>query len=148
LFDEVVAREFGDFRYARAHRLTVDTYSLQHPHEYMQSAKSFAAHLTGLCAALDRDDAIAVNRAVVRWLDGAAPVGRPEDVPPLQRGALTIVHLHTAADPEEHVTRVLEWAQSTWIAWDRYHPLAHEWIEKALKASESRLIWHDRRRND
>jgi hypothetical protein len=31
LFDEILAREFGDFRYGRTHRLTVDTYSLQHP---------------------------------------------------------------------------------------------------------------------
>ncbi len=114
----------------------------------MRSAKSFAAHLTGICAALERNDTIAVNQAVGRWLDGAAPIERPEDVPPLERGRLTIVHLHTAPDPEEHVSRVREWAQSTWRAWDRYHPLAHQWIEKAFKASEGRLIWHDRRKND
>ena len=40
LFDEVLAREFGDYRYSREHRLTVDVYSLQHPAEYMRSAKS------------------------------------------------------------------------------------------------------------
>jgi len=37
----MIAREFGDFRYAREHRLTVDAYSLQHPDEYMRSAKSY-----------------------------------------------------------------------------------------------------------
>ena len=29
LFHEVIAREFGDYRYGRIHRLTVDAYSLQ-----------------------------------------------------------------------------------------------------------------------
>ena len=44
LFEEVIAREFGDYRYSRRHRLTVDTYSLQHPERYMRSGKSFTAH--------------------------------------------------------------------------------------------------------
>jgi len=52
LSDEILAREFGDYRYARMHRLTVDVYALQHPAEYMRSAKSYAAHLTGMYAAL------------------------------------------------------------------------------------------------
>ena len=54
LCDEVLAREFGDYRYAREHRLTVDAYSLQHPDEYMRSAKSYAAHLTGAYVAFVR----------------------------------------------------------------------------------------------
>src|SRR5207237_4251218 len=108
LFDEVLAREYGDYRYARSHRLTIDTYSLQHPQDYMRSAKSFVAHLTGMCAALEREDTIAVNQAVVRWLSDAVPVERPEDVPPLERGQLTIVDLHGASDPEEYVLRVRE----------------------------------------
>ena len=110
----------------------------------MRSPKSFAAHLTGIGAALERDDTIAVNQAVVRWLAGATPVERPEDVPPLQRGQLTIVHLHGAADPEEHLSRVREWALSTWGAWVRYHALARQWIERALEADEDRLLWNDR----
>ena len=31
LFEEILAREFSDYRYGRIHRLTVDAYSLQHP---------------------------------------------------------------------------------------------------------------------
>src|SRR5262245_1929410 len=47
LFEEILAREFSDFHYGRAHRLTVDAYALQHPDRYMRSGKSFAAHLNG-----------------------------------------------------------------------------------------------------
>jgi hypothetical protein len=131
MFDEVLAREFGDYRYARLHRLTVDTYSLQHPERYMRSGKSFVAHLTGMCAALEGDDAMAINQAVQRWLNGPKAIQRPEGVPPRKRGDLTVVHLPGSANAEEHVKRVWEWARSTWAAWSEYHPLAKQWIERA-----------------
>ena len=131
LFDEVLAREFGDYRYAREHRLMVDAYSLQHPGEYMRSAKSYAAHLTGVCAALERGGTAEVNRAVQTWLNGPQTLERPDHPAPRQRGALTIVHVHGAGEPQEHVRRVREWAQSAWEAWRSHHHLARQWIEEA-----------------
>jgi hypothetical protein len=131
LFDEILAREFGDYRYAREHRLTVDVYSLQHPAEYMRSAKSYAAHLTGVYAALERGDAPQVNRAVQMWLNGPQTFQRPDNPGPRQRGVLTIIHVHEAVGPEEHVHRVREWAQSAWDAWRGYHHVAKQWIEEA-----------------
>ncbi|HEX5041879.1 MAG TPA: DUF5946 family protein [Candidatus Polarisedimenticolaceae bacterium] len=133
LFDEILAREFGDYRYGRVHRLTVDAYALQHPGEYMRSAKSYAAHLTGMCAALEGDSAAATNRAVQQWLGGPKALTRPDHPPPLQRGALTVAHVHDARDPDEHVRRVREWAASTWEAWRGYHGLAREWIAEATR---------------
>jgi hypothetical protein len=131
LFDEVLAREFGDYRYAKLHRLTVDTYSLQHPQKYMRSGKSFVAHLTGMCAAVDGGDATAVNQAVQRWLNGPRAIERPEEPRPGQRGDLTIVYLHAAADPDAHARRVRAWARSAWVAWSAYHHLARQWIADA-----------------
>lgn len=78
LFHEILAKEFGDYRYGILHRLTVDTYSLQHPEQYMRSGKSFAAHLTGLCAAMESDGPVAIHRAVQRWLSGPKVIPRPE----------------------------------------------------------------------
>ncbi len=49
LFDGMTLRAMSDMRYARVHRLAVDAYAMQHPDRYGRSAKSFAAHLTGLC---------------------------------------------------------------------------------------------------
>jgi hypothetical protein len=135
LFDEVLAREFGDYRYAREHRLMVDAYSLQHPAEYMRSAKSYAAHLTGTCAALERRDTADVNRAVQTWLNGRQTLERPGDPAPRERGALTIVHVHEAVEPEEHARRVREWAFSAWESWRGYHHLARLWIEEATARS-------------
>ena len=131
VFDDVLAREFGDYRYARMHRLTVDVYSLQHPAEYMRSAKSYAAHLTGMYAALEEGGAAETNRAVQQWLNGPKVFPRPGDPAPQKRGVLTILHVHAAADPEDHVRRIREWALSTWEAWRGYHHVARQWVDEA-----------------
>ena len=132
LFDDVLAREFGDFRYAREHRLMVDAYSLQHPDEYMRSAKSYAAHLTGAYVAIEYDSVAEANRAIQRWLSGSRTLHRPQQPDPGQRGTLTVLHVHAATDPDDHVRRVREWAKSAWAAWDSYRPIAKQWTEEAL----------------
>ena len=133
LFDELIAREFSDYRYARLHRLTVDTYALQHPEEFMRSAKSFVAHLTGACAAMETDQAAAINRSVQQWLNGVKSLERPLDVPPGKRGTVTVVYAHEATEPEEYLRRVQEWAQSAWAAWASHHEIARRWIARARK---------------
>lgn len=138
LFDEVLAREFGEVRYFREHRLTVDAYSLQHPSEFMRSAKSFAAHLTGMCAALESSDAAAANRALQKWLDGPGALTRPEHPPPGRRGTLTIAHVHEAGGPEAHARRVREWARSAWDAWRDYHGLARQWVAESARTPHRR----------
>ena len=139
LFDEVLAREFGDYRYGRLHRLTVDTYSLQHPADYMKSGKSFAAHITGMYAALEVDEPWRVNERVQQWLNGAKSLERPGEPPPLARGRLTILHVHHARNPEEHLARVREWAHSTWQAWATYHDMARRWIHAAESEAGDRV---------
>jgi hypothetical protein len=131
LFDEVLAREFSDYRFGRLHRLTVDAYSLQHPAEYMRSGKSYVAHLTGMCAAMEMEDATAVNGTVQQWLNGTRSVERLDEPPPGERGSLTVLHVHTASTPDQHLTRVQEWARSTWDAWENYHDRARQWIARA-----------------
>ena len=130
LFEEILAREFSDYRYGRIHRLTVDTYSLQHPDAYMRSGKSFAAHLTGMCAALEYEDTLAINQAAQKWLSTNPKIEKPAHVPE-QRGNLTIVYVHSAADAEEHTKRVREWARDVWSAWFEHHSLARQLIVEA-----------------
>lgn len=65
----------------------------------MRSGKSFVAHLTGMCAALEHDDTLAVNQAVQRWLNGPRAIVKPAE-PPRDRGGLTIVYLYEALTPK------------------------------------------------
>lgn len=130
IFEEILAREFSDYRYGRIHRLTVDAYSLQHPDKYMRSGKSFAAHLTGMCAALEREDALDLNRVVQKWLSTNPQVEKPAQLPD-RRGDLTITYIHSAANAGEHITRVREWARDVWGAWAEHHDLARRLIGEA-----------------
>lgn len=78
---------------------------MQHPDRYGRSAKSFTAHLTGLCAWLESEgDAQTVNVAVQRWLSGPSPIG----------------------------DAVGRWARATWGAYAPLHAKAREWIGMAL----------------
>jgi len=138
LFDDVLAREYADYRYAGEHRLTVDAYSLQHPDEYMRSAKSYAAHLTGAYLAIEQGSAAEVNRAIQRWLSGSTTLQRPGQPLPGQRGSLTVAHVHQATDPDDHLRRVREWATSAWAAWSAYRQTARGWTEQAISSQQAR----------
>ena len=132
LFEEILAREFSDYRYGRIHRLTVDAYSLQHPDKYMRSGKSFAAHLTGMYAALESEDALALNQTVQKWLSTNPSIDKPAQLPtPKRRGRLNIAYVHSAPDADEHVKRVREWARDVWAAWSAHHELARQFINEA-----------------
>jgi hypothetical protein len=135
LFDEILAREFGDYRYAREHRLMVDSYSLQHPSQYMRTAKSYAAHLTGMYAALESEATAETNRLVQKWLNGSSTLQRPDHPHPQQRGVLTVLYVYEARESGEHVRRVREWALSVWEAWYDYHHIAANWIDHATARS-------------
>lgn len=135
LFEAVIAKEFSDYTYARTHRLTVDVYALQHPDQYMKSAKSFAAHLTGIYAALEHDDKVLIDQQIQQWLNSPVEFLRPEPPPPAQRGKLNIAYVHDASSGEQHQNRVREWAESTWRVWQGYEYLAKSWIGKAAAIS-------------
>ena len=122
-------RRFSDVRYARWNRLMVDAYSLQHPSEYMRSAKSFAAHLTGAAAALERPgQAEFINDAVVRWLSTNPVLVRPSEPSPGARGVITVADVILAEDP---ASAIPQWAQSAWQAWSGLHAIARQWIAVA-----------------
>lgn len=130
LFESIGLREYEDMRFARYHRIVVDVYAMQHPDRYGRSAKSFAAHLTGLCAWLDKEaDAQPVNAAVQRWLSGPSPIEKPQ-LPPTY-GADTVRDLIDADDPVHYGEVVRRWARSTWDAYASLHATARDWIATA-----------------
>lgn len=137
LFEEVIAREFSDYRYGRVHRLTVDAYSLQHPDRYMRSGKSFAAHLSGIYAALEAEDTAAVNQTVRKWLNTNPKIEKPAR-PPEQKGKLTIAFINSATNAADHGERVRKWAQEVWSAWSEQHALVKQLIDEATKADNKR----------
>ncbi|MBT8395385.1 MAG: hypothetical protein KJN92_00405 [Gemmatimonadetes bacterium] len=132
LFQEVVGREFSQAELFQVHRLTVDAYSLQHPDQYMKSAKSAAAHLAGMCWAMEGKHDPSVSVALSRFLDGTPNLLRPDPVPPpRERGNRTVVDVYLAPDSGEHIARVKDWAREVWDAWADHHGQARRWLEEA-----------------
>jgi hypothetical protein len=139
-FEELVGRDFSNVLYGRVHRTFVDVYALQHPDAYGASAKSLAAHLMGLCWALEHGAPMAVGPDPLRaWLDGRPQLTRP-DVPTF-RGRLTLADVGVASTPEEHAQLVDRWARSTWEAYAPLHATAREWIRRALAGEKLPRRW-------
>lgn len=130
LFEKILVRKYSDYNYGKIHRLTVDTYSLQHPEAYMKSGKSFAAHLTGICSAIEYENSKSINQAIQKWLNGARKIDKPASLPEY-RGELTIMYIHSAKNGEEHIKHVQEWSCSVWNTWSEYHSLSRQWINEA-----------------
>jgi Family of unknown function (DUF5946) len=127
VFDEETAREYADVRFAIRRRMIVDTYCLQHPERYCASAISLAAHLTGLCIALEhRGRELELNAAIQRWLNRRSRLEKR--ALPAHPADVTIADLRAATDPVEHRTIADRWARQTWEAYRPLHELARQWV--------------------
>jgi hypothetical protein len=130
LYSEVLAREYGDFRYTPAHQLTVDAYAVQHPGvPERRSARSVAIHLVGLCLTLERGRGPA---ELPRLRQRLAPPRRtfPWLMPPTSVGELTVLEVHAAEAPEAHRAVVDRWARSAWEAWSSHHAQVRAWADE------------------
>jgi hypothetical protein len=122
IFGEVLARDFGEYRYPAAHRLVVDAYLAQHPgFATAAGRRSVAVHLVGLHCVLDKGMA---GDELRRTLAGVFPDKRDilpfEPVPRLD--AVNVAFVHAARDVEEHAERAKVWATAVWQAWAPHHP--------------------------
>jgi Family of unknown function (DUF5946) len=127
LYGEVLAKEYGEYRYPSVHRLTVDTYSVQHPGTpSRRSIQSVAVHLVSLYLVLEKNYSsekatAGIRRALARrhefvWLD-----------PPSTLGSLTILDVRNATDFSQHKAMVKRWAESVWQAWSPHHETVRRW---------------------
>lgn len=121
LYGRLLAREYGDPAYMRAHRMTVDAYAAQHPGlAEPRTIQSIHVHLAGLYLTLERRlDADFARRVIAR-------VTRQKDrlhwlTPPAMLGDLTIADVMMAASAEDHQAAVARWARVVWEAWRPHH---------------------------
>lgn len=87
MYGEILAREYGEFRYPPVHHLTVDAYAVQHPGSLTpQAIHSVTVHLISLCSMLKRGHtsvratemrrrAIGRFKGEFAWLDPPASLG-------------------------------------------------------------------------
>ena len=118
-------------------RLLVDTFGMQHPQRSNKSAKSYAAHLTGLCCGVEYNGAQSVYAALQRWLSRRVEdIGITRPTEPEFRGALTIRYVYDAHTPEEFAVRLFQWAEEVWLAYSSQQEIARDWIRRATRKGQ------------
>jgi hypothetical protein len=134
-YGEVLAREYGDFSYGQANRLSVDAYAVQHPgRPSPQSIQSVALHLIRLCLLLEcRLKIDRANEAMLKATEAKSSFVWL--TPPPNRGIVTVADVHRAKNAEEHVMLVRQWAESAWIAWSPHHSQIRAWLPSDFNSS-------------
>jgi len=125
---------FDDAELASDWRLIVDCYAVQHD-RYSKSGRSLAAHLTGVCIAVEHGGGERLLRDVQHWLSRTRDVLKP--AAPALRGDVTIDDVITAAPEARHAV-VGRWAASAWGAWEEHQALARSWIAAARRGEDSK----------
>jgi len=130
VYGGVLAREYGDGSYASLHRLTVDTYAVQHPgRPSPRSTQSVALHLMSLCLVLERG--VEPARATEFLQIAAKPKGQFVWLaPPASRRAITVKDVHGAGNAFDHQKLVRAWADSAWAAWSPHHATIRAWLAR------------------
>lgn len=137
-FDRLTARSLSSSAYARGHRLVVDSFCMQHVLPYARSAKSYAAHLAGLCCGIEHGGDIQTHAALQRWLSGSIPRGVDRPSPPVARGAMTVHDVAAVARSAQYLTTVEAWGRLVWDAYAEQQEMARQWVALAQRASGAR----------
>ena len=131
-YGEVLVREYSDPAYYRIHRLTVDSYAVQHPgRPSPQSIQSVAVHLISLCLVLENN--VDVQRATAAMQTAVKTKGRFVWLtPPTSLGVVTVAEVCAAKHADEHVKQVYSWAKSAWQAWAPHHATVRSWLPEGF----------------
>jgi hypothetical protein len=127
--NQLLAQAYAEANYAGVYRLAFDAFCMQHPERYCVSAKSYAAHLMGLCHGNEHADEVQSYWAIATWLNTPRDLIKPELL--TKRGTMTIADMRGAASPREHAQRVRAWAADVWIAYASQHASARAWLRQA-----------------
>jgi hypothetical protein len=129
-YGEVLAREYTEVAFAAAHRLTVDSYAVQHPGQPSpQSIQSVGLHLISLSLVLDHGSSMqqatealqrgSLSKDILVWLH-----------PPEDLGGITVVDVRAVDSAEAHIERVWDWARAAWAAWSQHSDTIEAWIRQ------------------
>jgi hypothetical protein len=128
-YGEVLAREYSDpTLFAQVHRLTVDTYAVQHPGQpSSRSIQSVALHLVSLCLTLEHG---ATPQAAMAALRAGAGIKSRYTwlAPPIASDVLTVAHVLPATAAQAHAEAVRAWALGVWSAWSTHHATVRSWL--------------------
>ena len=128
VYGQVLSREYSDPAFGVLHRLTVDSYAVQHPgRPSAQAIQSVCVHLISLCLVLERGLAVAYATRVM----GAATRTKERFfwlTPPTSLGEVTVADVGEVATSLQHEEKVRAWAEAAWSAWAAHHATVRAWV--------------------
>ncbi|WP_286196734.1 DUF5946 family protein [Tropicibacter sp. R15_0] len=132
-FTDVLAFEYSDSALLPTHRLTVDTFAVQHGGggETRRQVQSTGLHLARLYLQLGRNLTPQDSNNVMLGL-GQHKASLIYLAPP-QSYTMTVSDVRPFAGGPQHATKVREWAKATWADWQDHHAYIQDWTERHLR---------------
>jgi hypothetical protein len=131
VYGQILSKEYEDYPHlGNIHRLTVDTYAVQHPGQpSRKSTQSVWGHLVSLYCVLERKTNGDIAREMLKkFIESKPKLGWLK--PPSFEGTFTVADVVTAKTEDEHIALVRKWAESVWKAWYSIHK---EEIDSVIK---------------
>ena len=123
----ILQHEYSDPRLLPTHRLSVDTYAIQHPGDGSRRAiQSVGLHLARLMIQLESPLQPRQTNDVMLGL-GRHKSTLPALMPP-DRYEVTVADIVAEAGGPHHAEAVCLWARSAWQAWAAHHWFIREWV--------------------
>ena len=130
-FGQILAREYSTPELMEIHRLSVDTWAVQHPGDGSRRAiQSVGLHLARLMVQID--DGLSGDAANAAMLHFAARKAELPELPPRAAYRLTVADVAGAVKPEDHRQAVRRWAEATWLDWSDQHEFIRGWTRAGL----------------
>lgn len=128
---QVLEREYSTPELLAVHRLSVDSYAVQHPGgSSRQAVQSVGFHLVRLYFFLEQGlPAKHAHAAMLRVSKTKANMFRLDR--PASLGDLTAADVLAAEGVSAHAEAVRRWAASAWHAWGEHHSTVRQWASAA-----------------
>ena len=132
LFNQILACEYSDTALQPTHRLTVDTYAVQHPGDAKtrQQIQSVGLHLARLRLQLASPIPPRETNDVMLGL--GKHKHSLDYLEPPAGFTVTVADVAPFAGSERHSEKVRDWAHATWQDWSDHHDYIRHWTETWL----------------
>ncbi|HBS36675.1 MAG TPA: hypothetical protein DEA50_16610 [Parvularcula sp.] len=129
-FGHVLAAEYSTPELLPVHRLSVDTYAVQHPGgASRQAIQSVGLHLARLYLQLEHPRPPKETNEVMR-----AFAGRKESLTrltPPEKFSMTLADVAPFIGAPPHAAKTMEWARAAWNDWSGAHEYIKRWATAA-----------------
>jgi len=132
-FTTILAAEYSDSGLINAHRLTVDTFAVQHPGDRVdrRAIQSVGMHLVRLMAQMEHDlTPMQTNEIMVRLGPHKAAL---QAMTPPRSYDITAADVAPFAGTDQHIAKVRAWAAAALRAWEPEQAALKTWAAPFLK---------------